>query len=543
MFDSNPNTRFPNLGKLSLAFLENLVEPVLGEKAIDEIKAPVLQRELRYSLSKALEHTENRFVVEYKDSDIGGAILSLPIATMPNVVQAIQSFYSRPTDPLLAQVLTDQITNDFPNLSSEQVRLGVTAYLRILREELVNISSELREKLSALANLNVEENTARMAKTLDQMLERMASREVVERPSPANYIGGKNMASKRCFVIMPFSGTTDRHEKHSEEYWTRFFAKFIKPTVESLGYSCERSVARPTNIIMDILAQLLESDIVLAVLTDYNPNVWYELGVRHTFSNGTIMIMEKGSKVPFDIQEYGVIQYEDDLASRDDFERQLKAFIEAIEESKKVDSPVKDFLNQRHVKLISAAASSQYSPLDFERIFSQVQNKLVVIGQNLSFLVDPRTRGLKEFVFDVLRQEPVELQLLICDNKPDYVLKATREFTGGSFLKDHKTALKVFKSWQQEADESVAADKMRGRLEIRLSRHIGNISFTLADPEQDTGMLQITPVLFNSAQPSRPCFVVSRKEHNDIFQVYYGIYDFIFHTGDSRSIREIPESL
>ncbi|GAI92353.1 unnamed protein product, partial [marine sediment metagenome] len=63
--------------------------------------------------------------------------------------------------------------------------------------------------------------------------------------------------SKRCFVIMPFSKTTDNH---TEEYWTEFFHQFIQPTVENLGYECVRSAARPKNIIKGILEELYSAE-------------------------------------------------------------------------------------------------------------------------------------------------------------------------------------------------------------------------------------------------------------------------------------------
>jgi hypothetical protein len=92
MYDNNPSLRFPNVGKLNLAFFEHLVKIVHSEKAIDEIKAPTAQHELRKPLSKALELAEKRFVVEYKDASVREAILSLPVATMSNVRRAVQAF-------------------------------------------------------------------------------------------------------------------------------------------------------------------------------------------------------------------------------------------------------------------------------------------------------------------------------------------------------------------------------------------------------------------------------------------------------------------
>jgi hypothetical protein len=116
-----------------------------------------------------------------------------------------------------------------------------------------------------------------------------------------------SMASgKHCFVIMPFSKTKG---KRTAKYWDDFFSNFIKPAVENLGYTCKRSNAKPGNIMKAIVNDLVNSDVVLAVLTDYNANVLYELGTRHSLKRGTIMMLERGQKIPFDIAQYGVIYY------------------------------------------------------------------------------------------------------------------------------------------------------------------------------------------------------------------------------------------
>jgi CheY-like chemotaxis protein len=146
---------------------------------------------------------------------------------------------------------------------------------------------------------------------------------------------------KRCFVIMPFSETS---VKHTEAYWTNFFTAFLKPQLEKLGYTCIRSQARPSNIISDVLNELCGADLVLAVLTDHNANVWYELGIRHVLSKGTVMIMEKSQHLPFDISHYGTLMYEDSIAAALDFEEKLKDFVNRIENFQPVDGPVTEFL-------------------------------------------------------------------------------------------------------------------------------------------------------------------------------------------------------
>jgi len=147
--------------------------------------------------------------------------------------------------------------------------------------------------------------------------------------------------AKRCFVIMPFSETSERH---TEAYWTNFFTAFLKPRIERLGYTCLRSQAQPSSIIKDILQELFEADLVISVLTDHNENVWYELGIRHVFRKGTIMIIEKPQRVPFDISNYGVLIYEDSIAGAPAFEEGIRAFIERIQKDEPIDSPVLEFL-------------------------------------------------------------------------------------------------------------------------------------------------------------------------------------------------------
>lgn len=179
---------------------------------------------------------------------------------------------------------------------------------------------------------------------------------------------------KRCFVIMPFSETT---EEHPASYWDNFFSKFVKPSIEGLGYSCGRSKAQPSNIIKDILKELIDADLVLAVLTDFNANVWYELGIRHTLSKGTIMVIEEGQKLPFDISQYGVIKYEDTILGASDFEEKLRSFIQKIEVDQPADSPVIEF--------IGAQTLSEYQKRieDMEIHYRSKLDKIVQLLQNL----------------------------------------------------------------------------------------------------------------------------------------------------------------
>jgi hypothetical protein len=106
---------------------------------------------------------------------------------------------------------------------------------------------------------------------------------------------------------MPFSQTTD---KHTEKYWTEHFEDFLKPLIEECPQlEAYRSEPIRGDIIRQIIKDLIMSPVVVADLTDHNPNVFWELGIRQSFRHCTITIAENGTKMPFDILSKGTHFY------------------------------------------------------------------------------------------------------------------------------------------------------------------------------------------------------------------------------------------
>lgn len=150
---------------------------------------------------------------------------------------------------------------------------------------------------------------------------------------------------------MPFSKSSVSHD---EVYW-KYFYKILKVIVEKLGYECTRAENHSHNIVGSVIKMLETSDLVIAVLTDMNPNVFYELGIRHSLKNGTIMLIEKGQEIPFDISNYGLIRYEDRININDFLEKEIESIIKKSESISEFDSPVFDNLElkPRHNNEIS----------------------------------------------------------------------------------------------------------------------------------------------------------------------------------------------
>ncbi len=150
---------------------------------------------------------------------------------------------------------------------------------------------------------------------------------------------------KNCFVIMPFSETNTC----SEDDWTAIFDLVITLAVKEAGYNyqCTRNDQYVGSIIKNIVENLKFSDLVIADLTDKNPNVFYELGVRHTFNTPTILISQNLEDIPSDLKGYMSIKYSLSPAGVDKFKADIKKAIKKIEDSNgKINySPVGDFLH------------------------------------------------------------------------------------------------------------------------------------------------------------------------------------------------------
>src|ERR1700722_10985925 len=102
----------------------------------------------------------------------------------------------------------------------------------------------------------------------------------------------ESLAMKQCFVIMPM-GAGAIYDTFRNRY-----EQIIRPAVEGLRidsqqmFQCIRGddVTETGSITRDVIKRLYDSDVVIADITDLNPNVFYELGVRHALRSGTILI-------------------------------------------------------------------------------------------------------------------------------------------------------------------------------------------------------------------------------------------------------------
>lgn len=108
-----------------------------------------------------------------------------------------------------------------------------------------------------------------------------------------------------CFVICPIGDKDADGDTPERVVWENsweVFEEVILPACEAFGIEPLRAdqISEAGEIPEQVCRHLREDNIVIADLTGGNPNVMYELGLRHTTGKVTIQIGEKG-KLPFDV--------------------------------------------------------------------------------------------------------------------------------------------------------------------------------------------------------------------------------------------------
>lgn len=109
-----------------------------------------------------------------------------------------------------------------------------------------------------------------------------------------------------CFYITPIGNEESEQRKHSD-----FFMEYIvTPALKEFSLKLVRAdqIGKPGMIGKQVLEHILNARLVVADLSFHNPNVFYELCLRHATRQPTVQVIRSGEDIPFDIDQYRTVK-------------------------------------------------------------------------------------------------------------------------------------------------------------------------------------------------------------------------------------------
>lgn len=102
-----------------------------------------------------------------------------------------------------------------------------------------------------------------------------------------------------CFVIMPF---VERDDQHNTGFFQEVLRQIFTPAATAAGFEVKTARRQGSDVIQStIVNDLLAADLVLADLTEHNPNVLFELGMRMNEDKPVALVRAKGTGPIFDV--------------------------------------------------------------------------------------------------------------------------------------------------------------------------------------------------------------------------------------------------
>lgn len=127
---------------------------------------------------------------------------------------------------------------------------------------------------------------------------------------------------KKCFVVCPIGNENSDTRKRSD----LLFKHVISPVCKETDFEAIRIDKENTNgsLTEEIFHHLREDELVIADLTENNPNAFYEMGYRAALGKPSIHLTAKDSTIPFDVSTIRSFLYDlTDLESVDEVKSRL----------------------------------------------------------------------------------------------------------------------------------------------------------------------------------------------------------------------------
>ena len=157
----------------------------------------------------------------------------------------------------------------------------------------------------------------------------------------------ESQAKDICFIITPIGNEGSVIRKKTDG----LIHNVLKPVCKeaNLEAIAAHEIEQLGSITSQVIQHIVSSKLVIANLTYLNPNVMYELAIRHALKKTVICIAEEDTNLPFDINTERTIFYTDDMFGAIDLKNKLTPMIQAALKDNIIDNPIFRAINEKNI--------------------------------------------------------------------------------------------------------------------------------------------------------------------------------------------------
>jgi len=206
----------------------------------------------------------------------------------------------------------------------------------------------------------------------------------------------KPFEGKTCFVITPIGGDNTDIRREADGIIDEVLIPVLE---EELGFTVEvaHRVDASGSITKQVIQSVIESDFAICNLATLNPNVMYELALRHAARKPVVTIAPHGTSLPFDISDDRVVFYKNDIAGANQLKTDLLPKTIAAMSDETPDNPVyRAIKSEKVIQEVHAEGGANAAIFDAIEGLSRKIDRVESSSQSVKPMIVPGNTGLPE---------------------------------------------------------------------------------------------------------------------------------------------------
>lgn len=250
--------------------------------------------------------------------------------------------------------------------------------------------------------------------------------------------------NKTCFLVCPIGEEGSETRQRSDD----LLKYLIEPVCNECGYDVIRvdRIHAPDKIDNTIFEYLINSDLVIADVSEHNPNALLELGYRMGKEKPCIQIRHKGTKLPFDINSIRTFEYttEGKIGVLEKYKSDLKEVISNIDKEIEARAELEKTSNNTNEKIGINNATNKLIIDYLSKIYndtSYIKNNISNMQISSNSIIPTTTKPLTDISFQFNPNDFMMVMLKELINNPslaENIFELEKIFNAQKLIKENQ---------------------------------------------------------------------------------------------------------